>query len=126
MLITVFRTNKTGDGIFGNLAIDTNPFKCVTMERGIDAIPAGIFPIRWVRSPHFNQIMPQIIVPNRIMILQHWANWPTQLEGCQALGTTEEIHNDQLDESKDAWNSYIDVILNQPNLMLKIIEDYGT
>lgn len=131
MLITVTRTNKVpnanlGIGLFGNLMIDCDPFKCLTLEREGVEIPPGVYPIQWVRSPHFAQIMPHIIVPNRIMILQHWANWPNQLEGCQALGTSEELDKDQLDGSKDAWGAYVDIILNQPNLTLKITEDYGS
>jgi hypothetical protein len=124
MLVIVTRTNKTQDGIFGNLIIDTNPFKCLTMERLSLAIPVGVFPIRWMRSIHFQQIMPFIVVPGRTACEQHWANWPNQLEGCQALGTSEELAKDMLVESKDAWNAYIDVILNEPNLMLKVIEDF--
>lgn len=131
MIITTTRTNKVpnttlGSGLFGNLMIDTDPFKCLTLERETVAIAPGIYPIRWVRSPHFKQVMPHIIVPGRIMVLQHWANWPNQLDGCQALGFAEDFAQDMLQESQDAWNAYIDVILNQPNLTLKVIEDYGT
>jgi hypothetical protein len=130
MLITTTRTNKVpnpklGTGLFGNLVIDTNPFKCLTLERDGVQIPPGTYPMEWALSPHFDQVMPHIIVPNRIMILQHWANWPNQLDGCQALGTAEELAKDQLDQSKDAWRAYIRVILNQPNLWLKVVEDYG-
>lgn len=130
MIITVTRTNKVpnaqlGTGLFGNLVIDTNPFKCLTLERdGVQILP-GVYPIQWVLSTHFDQIMPHIVVPGRVMILQHWANWPNQLEGCQALGTEEELDKDQLDESKIAWQAYVQVILNQPNLTLKVVEDYG-
>lgn len=130
MIITVTRTFKTqhptlGDGIFGNLTIDSNPFKCLTLERAGVEIPAGIYPIRWMRSVHFAQIMPMIVVAGRVAIEQHWANWPKQLDGCQALGEAEDLQSDMLQESKVAWNAYIDVILNEPNLTLKIIEDYA-
>lgn len=132
MLITTTRVNKVldhptlGIGLFGNLVIDMNPFKCMTLERGGVEIPAGVYPVQWMRSVHFQQIMPHIIVPGRVAIEQHWANWPDQLDGCQALGFEEDFTQDMLEESKNAWNAYIDVILNQPNLMLKIVEDYGT
>jgi hypothetical protein len=87
-------------------------------------IPIGIYDIQFMWSNHFQQIMPQIIVPGRVAIEQHWANYPIQLDGCQALGTQAEISADCLDESKVAWTAYIQVILNQPALKLKVVEDY--
>lgn len=130
MLITTTRTIRPADksrgpGIFGNLKIDGNHFKCLTMEREGVEIPVGVYPITWVWSPHFDQIMPQIIVPERVMILQHWANWPDQLDGCQALGFSQDLHNDMLMQSKDAWKAYIEIILNQPSLTLKVVEDFA-
>lgn len=125
MIITVTRTNKTSDGIFGNLSIDSTYFKCVVMENLSKQIPAGTYPIKWMWSDHFQQIMPQIIVPGRIAIEQHWANRPNQLEGCQALGTETELSEDFISESKIAWVGYIKSILNQPNLMIKIVEDFA-
>ena len=124
MLVTTTRTNKTSDGIFGNLLIDNSPFKCLTLERLGMEIPIGIYDIQFMWSNHFQQIMPQIIVPGRVAIEQHWANYPIQLDGCQALGTQAEISADCLDESKVAWTAYIQVILNQPALKLKVVEDY--
>lgn len=125
MVITVTRTNKTSDGIFGNLSIDTSPFKCVTMEISSLCIPVGIYAMDLMWSEHFQQIMPQIIVPGRVAIEQHWANYPYQLEGCQALGTTTELSKDCIDQSKIAWIAYVKAILNQPILTLKVIEDYA-
>jgi hypothetical protein len=130
LIITVTRTYKDlspilGNGLFGNLVIDTGPFHCLTLERAGVEILAGTYPIKWMRSQHFDQIMPFIVVPGRVACEQHWANWPNQLEGCQALGFAEDLKGDMLQQSKNAWNAYIDVILNQPNLMLKIVDDYG-
>ena len=68
MLITTTRTNKVidhptlGIGLFGNLMIDSNPFKCLILERGGVEIPVGVWPIQWMRSIHFQQIMPHVIV----------------------------------------------------------------
>ena len=125
MLITVNRTDKTSDGLFGYLEIDTNPFRCVTMEISALCIPVGAYPIQWMWSDHFQQIMPQIMVPGRTAIELHWSNRPSQLEGCIALGTSKELGGDCIDESKIAWVGFIKAILNQPNLTLKVSEDYG-
>lgn len=124
MVITVTRTNKTNDGFFGNLAIDTSSFKCVTMEISSKCIPAGIYGVHWMWSDHFQQIMPQIIVAGRDAIEIHWANYPSQLEGCLALGTSVDVSGDSINESKKAWIGFIEEVLNQPNLMLKVIEDF--
>lgn len=123
MVITVTRTNKTTDGIFGNLSLDTNPFRCVTMEIATRAIPVGIYGVDWMWSDHFQQVMPQLIVPGRTAIELHWANFPLQLEGCIALGTTVELSKDWITESKIAWVSFIKAILNQPVLTIKVVED---
>ena len=125
MIITVYRTDKTADGLFGHLEIDTDPFKCVTMEISSLCIPAGVYPLQWMWSEHFQQIMPHILVPGRTAILFHWANYPPQLQGCVALGTSTELSQDCIWESKIAWVGFIKAILNQPNLTLKVIEDYG-
>jgi hypothetical protein len=76
-------------------------------------------------SDHFQQIMPHIIVPGRTAIELHWANRPTQLEGCIALGTSTELSKDCIWESKNAWVGFIKAVLNEPNLTLKVVEDYG-
>jgi hypothetical protein len=125
VLITVTRTNKTVDGLFGNLSIDSDSFKCLTLENSGLSIPAGVYQIKWMWSDHFQQIMPTIVVPDRTAIEMHWANYPIQLEGCVALGTEEELSQDCIEQSKDAWIAYIKVVLNQPNLTLRIVEDYG-
>jgi hypothetical protein len=125
MLATLTRTNKTSDGIFGNLALDTNPYKCVTEENLALAIPPGTYQVLYMWSENFQQIMPHIIVPNRTAIEIHWANWPKQLEGCVALGTEEDLLQDSIIESKDAWIAFVKAITDQPALALHIVEDYG-
>ena len=133
MLITVTRTNKTKDGVFGNLAIDIDPFKCVTEENLADVIPAGTYDLLFMWSDHFQQIMPHVIVPaipsanlpKRIAIEVHWANYPIQLEGCLALGTEAELANDCIDQSKIAWIDFAKAITDQPSIKIKYVEDFG-
>lgn len=124
MVITLIRKNRTNDGIFGMLSLDTDPFKCVTMEIASLCIPVGIYGMDFMWSDHFQQIMPHIIVPGRTAIEIHWANYPSQLEGCIALGTVFDSGNDQIIQSKVSWIGFIKSILNQPNLTLKVNEDF--
>src|SRR5271154_7560091 len=95
MTIIVQRKTKTADGIFGVLTLDWHPFTCVTLENLVKSIPAGIYDLNFTYSPHFNRVMPHIIVPSRDALAGgdagiriHWANFPTQLDGCIAVGTS--------------------------------------
>jgi len=125
MLITVTRTNKTADGVFGNLHIDNDPFKCVTLERLAMIIPVGVYDLLFMWSVHFQQIMPHVIVPGRTAIEVHWANYPTQLDGCTALGTQLDLQDDMIEESKDAWVGFVQAITDQPAIKIKYTEDYA-
>src|SRR5580698_8106511 len=94
MTIVVQRISKSEDGIFGVMTLDWNPFTCVTLENLAKSIPAGIYVLDFTYSPHFNRVMPHLIVPSRDAaaggdagIRIHWANFPAQLDGCIAVGT---------------------------------------
>lgn len=125
MITTLTRTQKSQDGIFGTLVIDTSSYRCVTEENLTLCIPAGTYQILFMFSEDFQQIMPHVIVPGRTAIEMHWANWPKQLKGCVALGTEEDFADDMVTESKNAWIGYVKAITDQPALTLKIVEDYG-
>lgn len=125
MLITIIRTHKSDDGIFGNLSIDIDPYKCVTLENLALQIPAGTYDILYRWSEDFQQIMPHIVVPGRTAVMFHWANWPKQLLGCVALGTGEDFKSDMITESKKAWIKFAQAITDQPSIKLKVVEDYA-
>lgn len=130
MLLTVTRTNKSQDGIFGNLQIDGNPFKCVTLENLEKEILAGVYNVNFTYSPHFNRIMPHIVDPERDVLAGgdaglriHWANFPAQLDGCIAVGT--RVNGDSIDESLIPFNQLYAIIQGQEGLKIKITEDYA-
>lgn len=102
MNILVKRNKRTADGIFGELSLDWNPFTCFTVENLIKEIPIGDYDVVQQYSPHFNRLMPHIIVPDRTFIMIHWANYPSQLEGCIAVGDKEEP--DAVDDSIVTFN----------------------
>jgi hypothetical protein len=115
MQIIVQRRRSTKDGLFGTLTLDFNPFTCFTVENLNRSIMAGTYDVNFTYSPHFNQIMPHIIVPNRDMesagdagIRIHWANFPGQLEGCIAVGDKEEP--DSVDNSRVTFNQLFKII----------------
>lgn len=125
MLITVQRKTKTSDGIFGQLTLDWNPFTCVTLENLAKSIPAGLYDVNFTYSPHFNRVMPHIIVPSRDQlaggdagIRVHWANFPAQLEGCIAVGTM--VDGDSIDESLVPFNQLYAILNMQAGIKIQV------
>jgi hypothetical protein len=118
MTILVQRKTKTADGIFGVLSLDWNPFTCVTCENLKDAIPAGLYSVEFTYSPAFNRIMPLIDVPGRTGIRIHWANFPSQLLGCIAVGTN--VDGDSIDESLLPFNKLYSIISMKAGLQIDV------
>lgn len=130
MLLTVTRTNKTQDGIFGNLQIDGNPFKCVTLENLSKEILAGVYDVNFTYSNHFGRVMPHILDPERDALAGgdaglriHWANYPSQLDGCIAVG--QKVDGDAIDMSRIEFDQLYAIINGQEGLKIKILEDYA-
>lgn len=115
MIITCTRSIFTDQSTIGNIAIDSNPFTCVTVEqvdRGItqntpltdimhykqlypqlNAIPYGMYPVAMTWSNRFGKIMPEILnVPGFDGIRIHVANSSKDVIGCVGVG--KEIVND--------------------------------
>jgi hypothetical protein len=100
-ILAVVRDHQTSDGIFGTILVDGGKV-CFSMERTAVAIPAGTYHCDKETSPHFGFETPHLAVPGRTYIEIHPANYPAQLEGCIAVGTT--IDNDSLDNSRAAFD----------------------
>lgn len=126
MNIIVQRKSKSIDGIFGVLTLEWNPFTCVTLENLEKAIPAGVYQVDFNYSPHFNRIMPHILVPSRDAIAPggdagirfHWANFPAQLEGCIALGTN--VDGDSIDQSLIPFNQFYSILNQQHGITVDV------
>jgi len=125
MNIIVQRKTKTQDGIFGQLSLDWNPFTCVTLENLNHAIPAGTYELDFTYSPHFNRVMPHLIVPSRDSLAGgdagiriHWANFPAQLEGCIAVGT--KVDGDSIDESLIPFNQLFNILKMQAGIKIQV------
>jgi hypothetical protein len=125
MNIIVNRKSKTADGIFGVLTLDWMLFTCVTLENLNHAIPAGLYDLDFTYSPHFNRIMPHLIVPSRDALAGgdagiriHWANFPAQLEGCIAVGT--HVDGDSVDESLVPFNQLFKILNMQAGIKVQV------
>jgi Family of unknown function (DUF5675) len=123
--ITINRTRQTTDGLLGNLSIDWNPFTCFTIENRALSIPSGVYPIEFSWSPHFNAVMPHVLVPNRTDIMIHPANYPIgpdpnhpQLLGCIGVGDKEEP--DAVDNSRVTFNILNRIMSLQAGIDLQI------
>lgn len=127
MMLYVQRRTKSADGIFGTMAVNINPFTCVTLENLNLSIPMGIYDVNFTFSPHFNRVMPHIIVPSRDVLAGgdagiriHWANFPAQLEGCIAVGTN--VDGDSIDESLIPFNQLYSIISGQVGLKISVMD----
>lgn len=127
MTIVVQRKSKSEDGIFGQLSLDWNPFTCVTLENLAKSIPSGIYDLIFDYSPHFNRIMPRIVVPYRDSmaggdagIRIHWANFPAQLEGCIAVGTS--VDGDSIDQSLIPFNQLYAILNQQLGIKVQVVD----
>lgn len=113
LLVSRFKTTK--DAYFGKVTLDGD-FVCYSMERIAVAIPEGTYAAEKALSPHFNRLTPHLTVPNRTYIEIHPANWPSQLEGCIAVGTS--IDGDALDQSVVAFDALMALL--PPNLTVTV------
>lgn len=107
------------------MTLDWNPFTCVTEENLAKCIPPGTYELDFNYSPHFNRIMPHILVPSRDSaaggdagIRIHWANFPTQLDGCIAVGT--DVDGDSIDESLIPFNQLYAILNQQHGITIEV------
>jgi hypothetical protein len=107
------------------LFLDWSPFTCVTLENLRDSIPAGMYDLNFTYSPHFNRVMPHILVPSRDALAGgdagiriHWANFPAQLQGCIAVGTA--MDGDSIDESLIPFNQLYAILNLQAGIKVLV------
>ena len=99
--LVIKRNLPTEESLTGEMKYN-GEFVCFTLERTSVSIPAGEYETHLEKSPHFGFVTPHITVPNRTYIEIHPANYPTQLKGCVAVGSS--IDNGDLDNSKAAFD----------------------
>ena len=74
-------------------------------QENISCIPAGIYPVEMLMSPHFGRMLPHILnVPDRTDVMMHNGSFPQDTNGCVLVGknsspgmlTLSRIHSDSL------------------------------
>ena len=130
MKLTLVRTKKTQDGIFGKLSIDTSLFTCYTCENLAKAINPGIYNVKFDYSPRFNRTMPHLVVPDRDSLAGgdagiriHWGNNPSDYEGCIGVGNGQE--GDSIDNTVSTFNELYTIIKDEKGLTLTVVENYA-
>lgn len=98
---------STTDAVFGHMAFDGQDIG-VTMERTAVMIPEGTYRGYKRDSAHFGMRVVGIDVPNRSNIECHPANYPSQLLGCVAVGTSRD--GDALDNSDAAFDKMMETV----------------
>lgn len=88
MLLDLLRSTPRKTAILGSLKVDGS-FECYALENALLAIPAGTYEIELYDSPKHGPDTPQLKnVPGRTNIQIHIANFPHELLGCIAPGTS--------------------------------------
>lgn len=103
-LLKIERKTMTADALLGEISLN-GEFVCYSMERTAVSIPEGLYNAHMELSPHFGFATPHLGVPNRTYIEIHPANYPSQLEGCVAVG--QKIDGDALDNSRAAFDTLV-------------------
>lgn len=118
----LIREPSTPNTTFGILFID-GYFQCFTLENTEKIIPAGTYPITFYDSPRNKCIVPLLNnVLGRSEIEMHVANWPTELEGCIAVGNDKDAT--MLLNSREAFQALMIKIGSATNIVIKI-EDWA-
>lgn len=108
MKLSLLRTESGDQGTFGVIMTPTKVYRTLELpwrenRSQISCIPAGLYEVRWVRSPKFGWVYQIMDVPGRTHIKMHSANYGgdvakgfrTHLLGCVALGTYTGILDNQ-------------------------------
>lgn len=128
MKIIVTRTEKTTDGIKGNLVC--GELTEVTIENLEHSFPAGLYDLTLDHSPRLGIVTPHIRVPERDQaaggdagLRIHPANYPEQLLGCIAVG--DKAEPDAVDHSKNAFARLMAVLsaVTEP-MQIEVVEAY--
>lgn len=114
----------TAEGVFGRMYCN-GKFLCFTLENAVHLVAPGTYTAQLDMSPHLGYMCPHLRVPDRDAlaggdagIRLHIANYPTQLEGCIAVG--QSIGEGCLEHSQVAFYQMM------PLLPLKFIVSIGT
>lgn len=116
MKIKIVRDTFTDKSTIGKLYIDGKYF-CDTLEdkvrekkeKGITAIPKGVYDTVLNYSNRFKKIMPQLLnVPNFEGIRIHNGNTAENTDGCILLGKRQG--KDFVGNSKKAYSSFMEIV----------------
>lgn len=118
LLLKIKRLRTSKDAIFGEIVVD-GKWVCYSMERTAVAIPLGSYNATMELSPHFGFATPHLDVPNRTYIEVHPANYPSQLQGCIAVG--QQIDGDALDNSRAAFDSLAKLLPPEAPFLVSVV-----
>ena len=124
MMLKVVREPAVGNYLFGLLFIN-GVYRYRTLENNEKKIIPGNFSVSFYSSPKFHMLVPLLAVPDREYIEIHPANYPSQLEGCIAVGMskTDEI----LQDSRNAFFALMKTLRESKDITIKVEDsDYQT
>ena len=126
------RFESTSYGTFSSILC--KEFKCFAVERPwlqnkkqVSCIPAGLYSVKWHRSPRFGWCYKVQNVPDRDSILFHSGNFPSHSQGCILLaGKLGFIEGKKAGILSRPTVLKFNNFFNQEEFMLEIRDDYLT
>jgi hypothetical protein len=102
-------------GNFGQFIDENGKFIIYSLERRDTLIPEGMYRFTFVDSPANKMIVPLLIgVPDRSELEVHISNFPYDLKGCTAIGSTINTKVPQLVGSTQAFDTLVSLIIGRP------------
>lgn len=99
------------EAIFGQMYSEDIKFVCYTMERKDTLIAEGSYKFTYYKSP-VNRMVVLLLhdVPGYEFIEVHIANYPHEIKGCTAVGTTIDVAKPMLIGSGRAFAKLMDLL----------------
>ena len=128
LTITLTRTHKTGNAVYGKMIIPyrDETYSTQTLENADYLIPAGEYRVEMTWSPKFKKLLPQILdVPERDGIRIHMGTQPEHSTGCVLVNHMTMMVLKGLITATEKRNSFNQNPEDNEEVFICIVDDYG-
>ena len=128
LAITLTRTHKTGNAVYGKMIIPyrDETYATQTLENADYLIPAGEYRVEMTWSPKFKKLLPQILdVPERDGIRIHMGTQPEHSTGCVLVNHMTMMVLKGLITATEKRNSFNQNPEDNEEITICIVDDYG-
>ena len=128
LTITLTRTHKTGNAVYGKMIIPyrDETYTTQALENADYLIPAGEYRVEMTWSPKFKKLLPQILdVPERDGIRIHMGTQPEHSTGCVLVNHMTMMVLKGLITATEKRNSFNQNPEDNEEITICIVDDYG-